>query len=85
MGIVTDDIQDLKHVLIMDDVPDGVAVCDRKVRIQAASAAFHKLFGYGDGELVGKVVEVLIPNRYKRHTELRESYQQNRSNAQWGP
>ncbi len=81
---MTSRILDMNQFLNMDDVPDGVVVCDRKGRIQAASVAFLELFGYAEGELVGKPIEVLIPARYSGHAQLRERYQEKASKRPMG-
>lgn len=77
-------ILDMNQFLNMDDVPDGVVVCDREGRIQAASVAFLELFGYADGELIGKPIEVLIPARYPGHARQRERYQEKASKRPMG-
>ncbi len=46
---------------------EGILVADASGNIQVANPAAEKLFGYEPGELEGKKVEMLIPQRYARH------------------
>ena len=47
--------------------PDAVIVVDEKGRITRVNDQVKTVFGYTNGELVGKQIEVLIPTRYRRH------------------
>lgn len=71
MGALIINIDDM---LNMDDVPDGVVVCDKGGEIRAANASFLEMFGYRDDELIGQKIEILIPSRYSEHSKLREHY-----------
>ncbi|GAB3242022.1 hypothetical protein GCM10027346_37960 [Hymenobacter seoulensis] len=53
----------------------GIIVCDRPGSIVSANELAGKLFGYGVEELLGKRIEVLVPNASGRnHEKLRESF-----------
>ncbi|MBV8206283.1 MAG: sigma 54-interacting transcriptional regulator [Acidobacteria bacterium] len=47
--------------------PDAILVTDGQGRITRANAQTEKLFGYARPELIGEPVEILIPERFRRH------------------
>ncbi len=56
---------------------EGILVADALGTIQVANPSAEELFGYLHGELVGKKVEILIPQRYSgHHNKLREEFEQ---------
>ncbi len=55
--------------------PDAIIVTTVDGRISAASPATERLFGYSQSELIGQLVEILIPARFRgRHPHRRDSY-----------
>ncbi|MFQ5853432.1 MAG: GAF domain-containing protein, partial [Candidatus Binatia bacterium] len=59
----------------LEFVPDGVIVVDRHGCIVQVNAQAEKMFGYKRGELCGRPVEVLIPNRFREvHVGHRAGY-----------
>ena len=55
--------------------PDGIIIVDRKGSITFANSQAGKLFAYDREELLGKPIEMLIPERYHDvHTGHREDY-----------
>ena len=60
---------------IYEAYPDGVLLVDDKGVIVLANPAVDTLLGYGPGELVGKPVEVLVPDGVvPRHAAYRQGY-----------
>ncbi len=60
---------------LLEVCPDGVVVVGRDGRIVASNRRTEELFGYGRGDLVGKPVEVLVPERFHaRHVTHRDTY-----------
>jgi PAS domain S-box-containing protein len=54
---------------------EGILVTDEKGEITRINPAAEKLFRYGEGELIGKRVEQLVPRKYARsHETHRENY-----------
>jgi diguanylate cyclase (GGDEF)-like protein/PAS domain S-box-containing protein len=58
----------------MNDLPEGIVICDKNGDILAANDAFLKLFGYEEDELLGRKIEILVPPRFSRHSKLRDNY-----------
>ncbi len=59
---------DLRFRDLVDLAPDGVVACDKNGTILLVNVAAEKMFGYPRAELIGKPIEVLIPERYRaRH------------------
>jgi PAS domain S-box-containing protein len=62
---------------LFDHATEGILVIDTKGTIMLTNSACEKLFGYPSGELTGKAVEVLIPQRFSKHKIHRENYNHN--------
>ena len=55
--------------------PDAIVVTDVDGHISAANPAAEQLFGYSETELIGNLVEILIPERFRRqHPQHRSAY-----------
>ncbi|MHB1569272.1 MAG: sensor domain-containing phosphodiesterase, partial [Solirubrobacteraceae bacterium] len=60
---------------LLESAPDAMLVTDAEGRIRLANAHLERLFGFARGELIGRPVEVLIPDRFQsRHVEHRSGY-----------
>jgi diguanylate cyclase (GGDEF)-like protein/PAS domain S-box-containing protein len=56
-------------------IPAGVLACDATGRVRAANRYAEELLGYDEGELVGREVEDLVPDRLRAdHGALREAF-----------
>jgi PAS domain S-box-containing protein len=63
---------------LLDAAPDGFIVVDAAGSIVWANQTAHALFGYRDVELIGRLVEDLVPGRLQSmHTDHRAAYQSN--------
>lgn len=61
---------------LLDSAPDGFIVADAAGRVVWANQTAHTLFGYADGELAGRGIEELVPERLRRgHVAHRADYQ----------
>ena len=55
--------------------PDAIIVTTVNGRISAVNPAFEQLFGYSETELMGNLVEMLIPERFRgHHPQYRDAY-----------
>jgi hypothetical protein len=60
----------------VESLPDAVLVCDESGIIVFANARAETLFGFARSELMGRPVELLVPERHRdRHSENRARYQ----------
>ena len=58
---------------LFETAPNGVIAVDAAGRIALLSAQAEKMFGYSRAELIGKPVEVLVPQRFRGgHAGLRK-------------
>jgi PAS domain S-box-containing protein len=59
----------------VEAAPVAIILLDRQGRISLVNPQVERLFGYQREELLGQVVEVLIPERFRQqHPDLRESF-----------
>jgi PAS domain S-box-containing protein len=61
--------------ILFDSAPNGVLVVDDHGRVVLANALVEAKFGYSAEELIGKAVEVLVPERFRSaHVRLRQAF-----------
>jgi PAS domain S-box-containing protein len=69
------DIFDENVFSILDVIPDAAVITDKEGTIVFVNVQTEHLFGYQKNELLGKKVEILIPEPYRnRHPEHRTNY-----------
>ncbi|MCY7363077.1 MAG: CHASE3 domain-containing protein, partial [Ignavibacteria bacterium] len=62
-----------KHILkseakfkqVLESAPDGIVVIDNNRKMQMVNVQTEKLFGYTREEMIGKEVEMLMPDRFR--------------------
>jgi PAS domain S-box-containing protein len=60
---------------ILESAPDAMVIADGHRRIVLVNAETEHLFGYGREELVGQLVDILVPERFRGNLpEHREGY-----------
>jgi PAS domain S-box-containing protein len=60
---------------VLELAPDGIVIVDKDGSITFANSEAGKMFAYDAGELLGKPIEALIPERYRdRHVGHRADY-----------
>jgi two-component system sensor kinase FixL len=57
--------QEAKYRSVVETAPDGVVIIDQKGLIQSFSPAAARLFGYGEHEVDGENVKLLMPSPYR--------------------
>lgn len=71
------DISERKHAeemfrLAVEACPNGMVMIDRTGKIIMINTEIERLFGYARGELVGRTVDILVPERLRqRHVQHR--------------
>lgn len=61
--------------ILLQSSPDAIFICDRDGRILSVNDQAERLFGYAQGELVGREVEVLVPHAQRAaHVGFRGTY-----------
>ena len=60
---------------LLESAPDAMLVVDRNGEIMLASAQVQRLFGYSREELLGRKIEMLMPQRFRgSHLEHRKGF-----------
>jgi len=61
--------------LALEAAPTGMLMVDREGKIVLVNAQIERLFGYTREELVGRAMEMLVPQRFRaRHPEFRAGF-----------
>jgi len=64
-----------KFGTLLESMPDGIIITSLTGHIVLANGRTESIFGYQPGELVGQLLEILIPERYRAsHTKSRDAY-----------
>ncbi|HEU4608082.1 MAG TPA: PAS domain S-box protein, partial [Chitinophagaceae bacterium] len=64
---------------------EGIVLTNGEGKIVLMNPAARRMFGYDDDEIIGRPIEVLIPDRYHfQHTRLREGFYEHPQNRVMG-
>jgi PAS domain S-box-containing protein len=70
---------------LFENATEGIILTDGEGKIVLVNPAAQRMFGYSIDELIGRPIEVLIPERYKpHHKDLREGFYQHPQNRVMG-
>jgi PAS domain S-box-containing protein len=61
------DSNELPFRELVDAAPDGVVVCDHRGKIVLVNSEAERMFGYARDELLGLQIDVLVPDRVRKH------------------
>jgi PAS domain S-box-containing protein len=65
---------------VIERAPHGVIMADANGRIVLVNAQIESMFGYSRDRLIGKPIDILVPERFRQqHTEHRSGYMANPS------
>ena len=71
-------IQNKKFKIAVEAAPNGMIMINEKGRIVMLNKQINQMFGYNQKELLGKSIEILIPQELRKsHIKNRENYQKN--------
>jgi PAS domain S-box-containing protein len=63
---------------VLDSAPDAMIIIDARGIIRFANRQVTALFGHANGDVVGRPVEILLPERFRhRHVAHRQGYSSN--------
>jgi protein-histidine pros-kinase len=69
------DVYEARFRGLLEAAPDAMVIVDEQGRIVLANSQTHRIFGYTRDELLGELVENLVPERFRaRHPGHRTSY-----------
>ncbi|MEQ9618461.1 MAG: PAS domain S-box protein [Deltaproteobacteria bacterium] len=64
-----------QYSFIVESVPSGIVMTDNKGKIIFVNSLVNRMFGYEESELVGRNIDELVPDRYKKgHAAHRKSF-----------
>lgn len=64
-----------KYEKLLDSTPDAMLFVNTQSEVVLVNAQFEKIFGYTQQEIVGKSMEILVPERYrKNHRKLVQNF-----------
>ena len=58
----------------LEAIPDGLVIVNARGEIQFVNNQAEGMFGYRPEEMLGKPIELLIPDRFSEHKKNREVY-----------
>lgn len=68
-------IQENKFRNLLESAPDAMIIVNGEGRIDLVNAQAEKVFGYSRGEMIGKPIEILVPERAQsQHVDHRVAY-----------
>ena len=64
-----------RYEKLLDSTPDAMLFVNGQRKIVLVNAQFESIFGYKQEEIVGKTLEILVPERYKEaHRQLVQNF-----------
>lgn len=75
---------EVKFKGLIENAPDGMVIVNEKMEIELVNKKFEELFKHERSEVMGKSLEMLIPNRVANHTDLINNYMESPINREMG-
>jgi two-component system, cell cycle sensor histidine kinase and response regulator CckA len=67
------ELSEQRYRLLSETVPMGILISDERGKIVHVNAQALRMFGYERGELIGEIVEALVPERLRHSHRLQRS------------
>lgn len=67
MSNIHSDFDEIRFRIAVDAAPNAMIMTDEKGYIILANQQAELLFGYSKAELLGQLIEILVPSRYRKH------------------
>ena len=68
-------VHEQRFRLVVEAAPTAVVMIDQTGCIVIVNTQTERIFGYSRAELVGQLVEILVPERFRsHHPELRDTF-----------
>jgi PAS domain S-box-containing protein len=68
---------------ILEIAPEAIVAADRDSRIELFNRGAEHVFGYSAAEVIGRPIEVLVPERLRMRLALRETKSRDSTAARW--
>ena len=80
------EIQSFEHLTsLFENATEGIILTNGKGNIVLVNPAAEKMFGYNRDDIIGKPIEILIPDQFKpHHNDLRKGFYKHPSNRVMG-
>jgi PAS domain S-box len=77
---------DATHMIsLFENATEGIILTDQQGKIVLVNPAAEKTFGYDNSELIGKTIEILLPQHVRaKHEDLRAGFYRNPQNRVMG-
>jgi PAS domain S-box-containing protein len=56
-----------RYEKVLDSAPDAMLFVNTQRKVVLVNAQFEKVFGYKQDEIIGKTLEILVPDRFKKN------------------
>ena len=60
--------------LAVEAAPNAMIMVDKEGHMALVNSTTEQLFGYSRSELVGRSIDMLVPQRYRNHSEYRQAF-----------
>ena len=86
LDVTNQRIEEEQRRVMIEAAPNGMMIVDEAGLITLANSQVTRIFGYPDGALVGRSVEILVPEGFRAsHSDLRSAFTSGRTDQAMTP